>query len=78
MWHKESSLNSTSHVYFLKNVDGVLHAGTDRGVFVLGGDGTWSADLTFPQATFDVQWNPERMLRVTQFHVDEITPHYLQ
>lgn len=57
MWHKESSLNSTSHVYFLKNVDGVLHAGTDRGVFVLGGDGTWAADPTFPQATFDVLWN---------------------
>lgn len=54
MWHKESSLNATSHVYFLKNVDGVLHAGTDCGVFVLGGDGTWSADPTFPQAAFDV------------------------
>ncbi len=54
MWHKESSLNSCSDVYFLKSVDGVLRAGTDRGVFVIGGDGSWSADKAFPQATFDV------------------------
>ena len=54
MWHKESSLNSCGDVYFLKSVGGVLHAGTDRGVFVLGGDGMWALDPTFPQATFDV------------------------
>ena len=53
MWHKESSLNSCSHVYFLKDVDGALSAGTDVGVFVLGGDGIWRANPIFPQATFD-------------------------
>ena len=54
MWHKESRLNSCGHVYFLKSVDGVLYAGTDHGVFVLGGDDTWTPDPTFPQTTFDV------------------------
>lgn len=54
MWNKESSLNSCGHVYFLKPVDGAMHAGTDRGVFVLNGDATWTPDPTFPQTTFDV------------------------
>jgi hypothetical protein len=53
MWQKKSDLNHAGRVYFMKQADGVLTAGTDRGVFRQATDGTWAADPTFPQPTFD-------------------------
>lgn len=54
-WSKESALDGSSKVYFIKQSDttNYLMAGTDLGLFEQQSDDSWSLNSFYPQAVYD-------------------------
>lgn len=51
-WKKESDLGGATHVYFLKIIDGLLSAGTEKGLWQKSSTNVWSINPAYPQAMY--------------------------